>query len=118
MSCNGCELQPGTDKTSPGRVSFRERLRHMTWALFTLCLSIGGIELLLAFTPNKFSGIGILGTIVFILGLVLFLIITIGMILRFTFSPVALAASISHPTESMFSILILQEQILSACEVT
>jgi C4-dicarboxylate transporter/malic acid transport protein len=65
-------------------------------------MSTGGIALVLAVTPNRFSGIDVLGTIVFILDLVLFLIITIGMIMRFTFFPGALAASISHPTESLF----------------
>ncbi len=65
-------------------------------------MSTGGIGLVLAVTPNRFSGIDTIGTIVFILDLVLFLIITIGMILRFKFNPGAFSASISHRTEGLF----------------
>lgn len=65
-------------------------------------MSTGGIALLLAATPHQFRGLNVIGTIVFILDLVLFLLITAGITTRFFLFRKALWASIEHPTESLF----------------
>ncbi|KPM40874.1 hypothetical protein AK830_g5726 [Neonectria ditissima] len=84
------------------QVIFYERLRHFTWAWFTLIMSTGGIALLLHGTPHRFRGLDVIGNIFFVLTVVLFLLLLAGMTFRFTKSHSALRASLMHPTESLF----------------
>ncbi|KAL8742257.1 MAG: hypothetical protein Q9190_005234 [Brigantiaea leucoxantha] len=50
-------------------LSIKQRLRHFTWAWFTLPMSTGGIALLLALTPHRFAGLTTIGTVFYILDL-------------------------------------------------
>ncbi|KAK7427005.1 hypothetical protein QQZ08_006432 [Neonectria magnoliae] len=79
-----------------------ERLRHFTWAWFTLIMSTGGIALLLHGTPHRFRGLDVIGKIFFLLTVVLFLLLLAGMAYRFMETHSALKASLIHPTESLF----------------
>ncbi|ATZ58132.1 hypothetical protein BCIN_16g00030 [Botrytis cinerea B05.10] len=85
-----------------GKITFRERIHHFTWAWFTLTMSTGGIALLLANTPHKFNGLIILGDIVFILDLCLFILLCSGISARFILYPKAFSASLQDATESLF----------------
>ncbi|KAK7413853.1 hypothetical protein QQX98_007270 [Neonectria punicea] len=84
------------------QVIFYERLRHFTWAWFTLIMSTGGIALLLHGTPHRFRGLDVIGKIFFLLTVVLFLLLLAGMSFRFMKTHSALKASLMHPTESLF----------------
>ncbi|KAI5463649.1 voltage-dependent anion channel [Mariannaea sp. PMI_226] len=84
------------------RVLLYERLRHFTWAWFTLVMGTGGIALLLHGTPHRFRGLDVIGKIFFLLTIVLFLGLVAGMTFRFISSPPALKASLMHPTEGLF----------------
>ncbi|CAM1509744.1 Fc.00g000790.m01.CDS01 [Cosmosporella sp. VM-42] len=84
------------------RITFGERLKHLTWAWFTLIMSTGGLALVLNATPHRFPGIDGIGKAAYVLTLVLFFFLVIGMTVRFVRTPPALRASLMHPTESLF----------------
>ncbi|KAF7558835.1 hypothetical protein G7046_g5330 [Stylonectria norvegica] len=84
------------------RVTFCERLKHLTWAWFTLVMSTGGIGLLLNSTPHQFPGLRTIGKVFFVLTLILFACLVVGITIRFARTPPALRASLMHPTESLF----------------
>lgn len=69
---------------------------------FTLTMSTGGIALLLAVTPHRFHGLATIGTFVFILDVVLFLLLTSLILIRFYLFPGTFTQSIYHQTESLF----------------
>lgn len=84
------------------RVSFAERLKHLTWAWFTLVMSSGGLALLLHSTPHRFRGLDVIGKIFFIITIVFYLLLVLGIANRFVRTPAALRTSLMHPTESLF----------------
>ena len=90
------------ERTSDPQVSFRRRLKHFTWAWFTVTMSTGGIALLLAVTPHRFHGLTTIGTIFLILDIALFVLICVALIARFVLYPATFKASFSHPSESLF----------------
>lgn len=65
-------------------------------------MSTGGIALLLAVTPHRFHGLTTIGTIIFILNLVLFLLLTAIILSRFFMFPGTFTQSVHHQTESLF----------------
>lgn len=87
---------------SPTSLPFRERIKHLTWAWFTLTMSTGGLALLLHSTPHRFRGLEIIGKAVFVLNLIFFICLLGGIVCRFVISPRALKLSLMHPTESLF----------------
>jgi C4-dicarboxylate transporter/malic acid transport protein len=96
------ESQPPSKEASPQNIPIRERLHHLTWASFTLTMSSGGIALLLASSPHRFRGLTTIGTIIFILALFLYVLITILIITRFLLFRGSFIRSLLHPTESLF----------------
>ncbi|KAF7538691.1 hypothetical protein G7054_g2678 [Neopestalotiopsis clavispora] len=70
-----------------GKVGFRERIEHFTWANFTGTQSTGGIAILLSETPHQFHGLQTAGAVVFILNLVLFAVFCTAMLTRFYLHP-------------------------------
>ncbi|KAK4609908.1 Malic acid transport protein [Fulvia fulva] len=83
-------------------VPTRERIKHFTWAWFTLPMSTGGLALPLHNTPNRFPGLETIGKVVYIFDLVIFLSLCAMMATRFIMNPGALKKSLMHPTESLF----------------
>ena len=84
------------------QVTIWERIKHLTWAWFTLVMATGGLGLLLHATPHRFSGLNVIGKMFFILTIVFFLLLVTGIIIRFIRTPTALRTSLMHPTESLF----------------
>ena len=78
------------------------RLRHFTWAWFTLPMSTGGIAVLLSATPHRFRGLDTIGLIIFIFNLLLFSALFATMIARFALCKGTFIRSVRHPTESLF----------------
>ena len=70
------------------KLSWRQWLEgHYDWSWFTCTQSTGGIAIVLSECPKKFAGLQTIGTIVFILNLVLWLTFTSLMILRWISKP-------------------------------
>lgn len=65
-------------------------------------MSTGGIALLLSITPHRFPGLETIGVVVFMLDLVIFVIITTFLLMRFAFFPKSFKHAVTHPTESLF----------------
>jgi tellurite resistance protein TehA-like permease len=81
---------------------FGERLRHFTWAWYTLTMATGGIATLISIQPHPFPGLITIGAVFFIVNLIFFFGITGTMVLRFTKFPGAFKASITHEREGLF----------------
>ncbi len=90
------------EKREEMRLGLWERIPHFTWAWFSSTMSTGGLALALAATPHQFNGLHVIGTVVFILTLILFILFSIAISIRFWLSPSALSASLHNPTESLF----------------
>jgi C4-dicarboxylate transporter/malic acid transport protein len=99
-------LTKGTNFMSSLLSSSREesypRLRHFTWAWFTLPMSTGGIAVLLSETPHRFQGLDTIGLVFFILDLLIFSGLCATMITRFILCKGTFVRSLHHPTESLF----------------
>ncbi|TGJ80970.1 hypothetical protein E0Z10_g7790 [Xylaria hypoxylon] len=86
------------------RPSSLARLKHFTWANFTLPMSTGGLALLLAEKNQGFTfpGLQTIGKFVYILDLVIFTLVVSAITYRFVKFPGTLKKSIVHPTEGLF----------------
>ncbi|KAI0430707.1 voltage-dependent anion channel, partial [Xylaria sp. FL1042] len=84
--------------------SWLARLKHFTWANFTLPMSTGGLALLLAEATQGFTfrGLQTIGKVVYILDLVIFTLVVTAITYRFVKFPGTLKKSIAHPTEGLF----------------
>jgi C4-dicarboxylate transporter/malic acid transport protein len=89
-------------RRSATKLPIAERLRHITWAWYTLTMSSGGIALLLHGTPHQFGALPAIGKAFYILDLVFFVTLTVLISLRFAADPPALMESLAHPTEGLF----------------
>ncbi|KAI0811459.1 voltage-dependent anion channel [Xylaria sp. FL0064] len=80
------------------------RLKHFTWANFTLPMATGGLALLLAEATQGFTfrGLQTIGKVVYILDLVIFTLVVAAITYRFVKFPGTLKKSIVHPTEGLF----------------
>ncbi|KAJ5355294.1 uncharacterized protein N7496_012506 [Penicillium cataractarum] len=83
------------------KISFTQRLRHFTWAWYTLTMSTGGLALLIANQPNKFPGLDQIGLAVYIINLVLFAAVSSMMAARFVIHG-NLIESLAHDREGLF----------------
>jgi tellurite resistance protein TehA-like permease len=83
-------------------LTFGERLRHFTWAWYTLTMATGGIATLISVQPHAFPGLITIGAVFYILNLIFFIGITGTMVLRFTKFPGAFKGSITHEREALF----------------
>ncbi|KAK4893469.1 hypothetical protein LTR27_008151 [Elasticomyces elasticus] len=84
---------------------FRERIRHFTWTWFTMTMATGGVANVIYQVPEpyRFKGLYTIGCVFFILNLVLFLFNLVMISCRFWYYPDTFRASITHPTESLFT---------------
>ncbi|EAW15146.1 tellurite-resistance/dicarboxylate transporter family protein [Aspergillus clavatus NRRL 1] len=83
------------------RLSLRERLRHFTWAWYTLTMSTGGLALLIASQPYTFKGLKTIGLVVYIVNLILFGLVCSLMATRFILHG-GFLDSLRHEREGLF----------------
>ncbi|CAO2654631.1 Nn.00g113640.m01.CDS01 [Neocucurbitaria sp. VM-36] len=83
-------------------VGLRDRIAHFTWPWFAATMSTGALAVVLGNTPNSFTGLHTIGSIVFIFDLILFFLFNILMTTRFILVPRKLLASLHHPVEGLF----------------
>lgn len=94
ISC--CQQSP-----PPSDLSFSQRLRHFTWAWYTLTMSTGGLALLIASQPYKFPGLLQIGLAVYLLNVVLYITLCSLMTARFVLHG-GLLNSLRHEREGLF----------------
>ncbi|RAL09250.1 tellurite-resistance/dicarboxylate transporter family protein [Aspergillus homomorphus CBS 101889] len=87
--------------SSSNHVSLRDRLRHFTWAWYTLTMSTGGLALLLVSQPYSFPGLKEIGLAVYIINLAFFALLGSLMATRFIFHGNFLD-SLRHDREGLF----------------
>ncbi|KAJ5408211.1 hypothetical protein N7509_002094 [Penicillium cosmopolitanum] len=82
-------------------LSFHQRLRHFTWAWYTLTMSTGGLALLIATQPNRFKGLDEIGIAIYLFNLILFALVCSLMAARF-FIHGGFVQSLKHDREGLF----------------
>jgi len=114
---------------SASKLSWKKRIRHVTWAYFTITMATGGLANVLyqgmlgllfkraqwrmvyqrknqltwlLLVPFKFNGLETIGIVVFLINIALYLFIWGLLIARFYHYPYTFKASFLHPTESLF----------------
>lgn len=65
-------------------------------------MSTGGISLILGQLPFRFSGLDTIGLAFYILDIIVFSLVVIGLILRYTLTEATLGRTLRHPTEFLF----------------
>ncbi|CAN9328928.1 hypothetical protein CUC08_Gglean008155 [Alternaria sp. MG1] len=93
---------PGRKDPNQPYLTFGERIRHYTWANYTLTMATGGLGTLIAIQPHSFPGLITIGAVFYILNLMLFTAVTMTMVLRFTKYAGSFKASITHEREGLF----------------
>lgn len=83
-------------------ISLRERLRHFTFAWYTVTMSTGGIALVLGLTPHRFRGLDTIGLVVFLFDLVCFVAISACLLLRFALYKNTFRKTLTRPREALF----------------
>ncbi|RKF61730.1 Malic acid transport protein [Erysiphe neolycopersici] len=84
-------------------LSFKDRLKHFTFAWYAATMSTGGIAFILSILPNRFPGLDQIGAGIFMLNIFLFLVITGLMIARFTIHKGTFGRAFMNPHEGLFS---------------
>ncbi|KAI0661332.1 voltage-dependent anion channel [Cubamyces menziesii] len=84
--------------------SWRERIRHFTWAWHAVIMGTGVVSALLHNLPyhNDSLALKVAALIVFLINLVLFVFVCICTILRYTIFPEVWWMMLSHPAQSLF----------------
>ena len=93
---------PGRKDPNQPYLTYGQRIKHYTWANYTLTMATGGISTLIAIQPHKFPGLITVGAVFYIFNLMLFTAVTMTLILRFTKYSGSFKASISHEREGLF----------------
>jgi tellurite resistance protein TehA-like permease len=83
-------------------MAFGPRLKHFTWAWYTLTMATGGISTLIAVQPHRFPGLITVGAVFYIVNLFFFAILGACMVLRFTKFPGTFKESVAHEREGLF----------------
>ncbi|KUM56382.1 hypothetical protein ACN42_g10836 [Penicillium freii] len=85
------------------RVTLKDRLCLIKWGWYTISMATGGLAVLLSRTPHQFTGLEVIGKIIYIFNLALFLAITTCMAVRFISRPIALKESFRDGNESYYA---------------
>jgi C4-dicarboxylate transporter/malic acid transport protein len=111
------ESNHARDPSAP--IKFTDRLKHFTWANFSLTMSTGGLALLLGVQPHTFNGLLTIGKVVYIFNLVLFVLTCSALVYRFVKYRGTFKSSLVHPTESLFmpTLLMSLASIISAIPI-
>ncbi|WAO84784.1 Hypothetical protein NCS54_00200900 [Fusarium falciforme] len=99
----GCK-NPSSEESlddSQRKLPIRERLHYFTWSWFTLPMSSGGLALLIHVQPHQFTGLRIIGTVIYAANLAIFTICCLAILFRFLFNPGDLTKSVTHHRETM-----------------
>lgn len=96
-----CMLSVEEQQPKPVRMNFRERLRHFTWAWYTLTMSTGGLALLIVSQPNKVESFDDIGYAIYLLNLILFGLVCTLMAARFILHG-GFIRSLAHDREGLF----------------
>ncbi|EDN11241.1 TDT malic acid transporter [Histoplasma capsulatum] len=86
----------------PLDLPWKERIRHFTWAFFTLTMATGGLANVLYLIPYRFRGLDTIGSVVMLINIFLYFCIWGLLLTRFYYYPYTFKASITHPTESLY----------------
>ncbi|KAH0432020.1 c4-dicarboxylate transporter malic acid transport [Colletotrichum camelliae] len=84
------------------RMAFKARLHHFTWAWYTLTMSTGGLSLLIFAQPHQFPGLRQIGTVVYVINIILFVLVCSAMLARFFLYPGDMKKSLTHEREGFF----------------
>lgn len=84
------------------RVTLKDRICLIKWGWYSMSMATGGIAVLLSRTPHQFTGLEIIGKIIYIFNLAFFLAITACMSTRFMSRPAALKESFRDGNESYY----------------
>ncbi|CAL1707088.1 unnamed protein product [Somion occarium] len=84
--------------------SWRDRVRHFTWAWHAVIMGTGAVSALLHNFPynSDSSALKIMALIIFLLNLVLFVFVCICTVLRYILYPEIWSRMIAHPAQSLF----------------
>ncbi|CAL5869375.1 uncharacterized protein PFLUO_LOCUS3604 [Penicillium psychrofluorescens] len=99
---DGESLSRRRTDASATSLSWKKRIRHVTWAYFTLTMATGGLANVLYQVPYRFRGLKTIGDIVFLTNIALYIMVWGLLIARFYYYPYTFKASFLHPTESLF----------------
>lgn len=80
----------------------KRRLKHFTWAWWTLVMSTGGLSLLAFALPFQFPGLRQIGLVFYIITLILFVIVSSCLMARFFLHTGQFKASLTHEREGFF----------------
>ncbi|KAF6790721.1 C4-dicarboxylate transporter/malic acid transporter [Colletotrichum musicola] len=84
------------------RMAWKQRLHHFTWAWYTLTMSTGGLSLLIFAQPHQFPGLRQIGTVVYVVNIILFVLVCTAMLARFFLYPGDMKRSLTHEREGFF----------------
>lgn len=92
------------DPYDPNRpkLPFMARLKHFTWAWWTLVMSTGGLSLLCFAQPFQFPGLLQIGLVLYIITLILFIAVSGCLCTRFFMYSGQFKASLTHEREGFF----------------
>ncbi|CAG8949124.1 hypothetical protein HYFRA_00004745 [Hymenoscyphus fraxineus] len=85
-----------------GKLAFRDRLKHFTFAWYAWTMATGGVAFTMSVIPFRFTGLTGLGTAMFVLNLFFFTAVTSLLIARFILHPGTLYQSLVNPHEGFF----------------
>ncbi|KAH6666733.1 voltage-dependent anion channel [Halenospora varia] len=87
---------------SAANVTWKDRLKHFTFAWFAWTMSTGGVAFVLSVVPNRVESLIALGTAMFVINIIIYLTLTTIMITRFIVHPGTLWHALSNPHEGFF----------------
>jgi tellurite resistance protein TehA-like permease len=104
---------------APKKVSIRDRIGCFTWTWYLMTMATGGIANVLHAIPYRSDWLNTIGTVVFLYNLLLFLLVTVILCMRFYMHPGSFTASVTHQSESLFipaSLVTIATIFINTCQ--